>query len=397
MDDTTKPRHVIVVRVVTGVATLLAVLSVFAVWANRQVLNEDNWANTSARVLADPAVKAQVADYLVDQLYANVDVAAEISDALPPRLQPLAGPVAGGLREVATRATLTTLGRPRVEKAWEEANRLTARQFIDIAEGNSNANVTARGNAVVLNLRQVLIQLAQRLGLSGERIQRLPADAGAITILRSDQVQLLQDGTSALKSLALVLPILALGMMALAVYLARGRRRRTIMWVGIDLVAAGILVIVARNLLGGYVVDELAGDGPVREAAQNAYNIGTDLLRDVAGALIIGALPLLFAAWLAGPTRPAVAARFRLAPLMRDHEGAAYGVLAGILLLIVAWGPIPATHKPIPVLIMIALAMLGLRELRRQTLEEFPPVGHEPEPVEAAEAVKSDGPVVPAG
>src|SRR4051812_30333500 len=154
MDDTAKPRHVLLVRFLMGLATLFAVLAIFAVWANRQVLNADNWANTSANVLADPVVKAQLADYLVDQLYTNVDVAAEISDALPPRLQPLAGPVAGGLREVATRATLTTLGRPRVEKAWEEANRITAQQFINIAEDNSKV-IGPQGNAVVLNLREL--------------------------------------------------------------------------------------------------------------------------------------------------------------------------------------------------------------------------------------------------
>jgi hypothetical protein len=394
MDDTAKPRHVLLVRFLMGLATLIAVLAIFAVWANRQVLNSDNWANTSANVLADPVVKAQLADYLVDQLYTNVDVAAEISDALPPRLQPLAGPVAGGLREVATRATLKTLGRPRVEKAWEEANRITAEQFINIAEGNSKV-IAPQGNAVVLNLRELLIQLAQRLGLSGNRIQALPESAGAITILRSDQVQLLQDGTSALKSLALVLPILGLGLMALAVYLARGRRRRTILWVGIDLCAAGVLVLIGRNLLGGYVVDALAGDGPVREASQNAYDIGTDLLRDVAGALIIGALPLLFAAWIAGPSRLATAARFRAAPFLREQEAASYGVLAGILLLIIAWGPIPATHKVIPVLIMIALAMLGLRELRRQTLEEFPPVARDSEATETGSMLQPDEPAVP--
>src|SRR3954452_18234085 len=118
--------HRIVVPALLTVATILAVLAVLAVWANRQALNADNWANTSAAVLADPTVKHQVADYLVDEVYANVDVAGQLRAALPPRLQPLAGPAAGGLRQLATRTTLTLLGRPRVEKAWKEANRITA-------------------------------------------------------------------------------------------------------------------------------------------------------------------------------------------------------------------------------------------------------------------------------
>src|SRR4051812_23307500 len=300
-------RRVILVRVILGVATVLAVLGILAVWANRQALNADNWADTSADVLAEPAVKAQVADFLVDEVYSSVDVAGELRDALPQRLDPLAGPVAGGLRQgaarappvtprrlapragpgggglrrVATRSPLVTLGRPRVEKAWEEANRLTAQQFINIAEGNSGA-VGARGNAVVLNLHVILLDLVQRLGLPGRAVSRIPEDAGRVTILRADQVQTLQDVTSLLKGLALILPILSLGLFAAAVALAQGHRRTTLLWAGIDLAAAGVVVLLVRNLLGGSVVDALAGTGPVRPAAEATWDIGTAMLRDTA-------------------------------------------------------------------------------------------------------------------
>ena len=43
-------------------------------------------------------MRGQLAMYLIDQLYANVDVQAELADTLPPRLQPLAGPAAGACR-----------------------------------------------------------------------------------------------------------------------------------------------------------------------------------------------------------------------------------------------------------------------------------------------------------
>jgi hypothetical protein len=49
-----------------------------------------------------------------------------------------------------------------------------------------------------------------------------------------------------------------------------------------------------------------------------------------------------------------------------------YSVVAALVLLVIAWGPIPATHKPIPVLIMIALVIAGVEALRRQVAEEYP-------------------------
>ena len=78
------------VRTLLVLATVLAVLSIVAVWANRQLLNAGNWADTSTVLLEDRAVKSAVSSYLIDQVYANVDVSAELARALPPRLKPLA-------------------------------------------------------------------------------------------------------------------------------------------------------------------------------------------------------------------------------------------------------------------------------------------------------------------
>jgi hypothetical protein len=38
------------------------------VWANRQLLNPDNWANTSTQLLRDPEIRNAPANYLVNQL-----------------------------------------------------------------------------------------------------------------------------------------------------------------------------------------------------------------------------------------------------------------------------------------------------------------------------------------
>jgi hypothetical protein len=80
------------------------------------------------------------------------------------------------------------------------------------------------------------------------------------------------------------------------------------------------------------------------------------------------------AAWLAGSTRPAYALRGALAPVLRYRLAASYGALAILFLLLLAWDPIPATHKPLGILLFAALLVLGLELLRRQTAREFPDV-----------------------
>jgi|tagenome__1003787_1003787.scaffolds.fasta_scaffold20914794_2 hypothetical protein len=358
------------VRALLVLGTTFAVISIFAVFANRQVLNADNWAETSSRLLASSAIRTQVSDFLVDQVYTNVDVKGEVAKALPKRLTPLAGPAANGLRELAEKRTDRLLGRPRVQEAWKGANRITAQQFINIAEGKSAA-ITSQGNAVVLDLRVILTELIARLGLPRSLADKVPASAGKIKIMSSEQISTIQSAANLLKSLAIVLPVLAFGMLALAVFLARDRRR-TLLVVGFDIVLAGVLVLIARNLLGGHIVNVLATTDAVRPAAEDVWSIGTRILYDVSTAMVIGGIPIILCAWIAGPQRPAVAFRGTVAPWLRESPGVTYGVVAAIVLLVIAWGPIPATRMPIPVLIMIGLVIIGTEALRRQTAVEFP-------------------------
>jgi putative oligomerization/nucleic acid binding protein len=359
------------VRALLVLALLLAILSIFAVWANRQLLDANHWADTSEQLLQNDDIRAQLSGFLVDQVYTNVDVATELASALPPRLKPLAGPAANALRGLAERRTTRLLARPRVQEAWRAANFLTARQFINIAEGNSKA-ITTSGNAVILDVRAIVVQLAQQLGLPRAVIDKIPPNAGRIKIMSSDQIGLLQDATAGLRGLAFVLPLIAFALLALAVYLARGRRRRILLFAGIDLILAGLVVLVARTVIGNAVVNSLATTDSLEPAAQAAWSIGTGVLKDVAQAAIVMGIPVVVAAWLAGRTRPAIELRRAMAPWLREQPFAVYSVAAVLVLLVIAWGPIPATRMPIFILIMIALVIVGIQALTRQAAEEFP-------------------------
>ena len=73
-----------------AVASVMAFLAIFSLWANRLLLNTDNWTDTSSELLAHDDIRNQISIFLVDQLYENVDVKGPIEEALPPRAKPLA-------------------------------------------------------------------------------------------------------------------------------------------------------------------------------------------------------------------------------------------------------------------------------------------------------------------
>jgi hypothetical protein len=64
--------------------------------------------------------------------------------------------------------------------------------------------------------------------------------------------------------------------------------------------------------------------------------------------------------------------RREAAPYVREQRAATYAVAAAVYIVLIAWAPIAAFHKPIGLLLFALLLGLGTESLRRQTLREFP-------------------------
>ena len=151
---------------------------------DRQALDTNEWVSTSGKLLEDKAISDAVATYAVDELYANVDVTAVIKQRLPPDLQPFSAPASAGIRQFATQAAQQAIDSPRVQQAWRDANRIAHRQLVSILKGNNEA-VSSQNGKVVLNLRPLVLQLADRIGLKKQLNQRLPPDVGQLEVADS--------------------------------------------------------------------------------------------------------------------------------------------------------------------------------------------------------------------
>ena len=112
--STPKRRRRVLVWSMIVVASVLLVFSITANWVQRAVLDSDEVANTSDEILSDPDVQQALSIYLVDQLYANVDVTGEIEEKLPDNAKALAAPVAAATRQLALNVSAKALESPRV-------------------------------------------------------------------------------------------------------------------------------------------------------------------------------------------------------------------------------------------------------------------------------------------
>jgi hypothetical protein len=351
--------------------TLVAFLTIFSLWVNRQALNTDNWVTTSTRLLENKQIDEQLAVFMVAQLYENVDVQAEIEAQLPPQAKALAAPAAGGLRQLAERAAERALSGPRFQALWADANRAAHEALLKILDGGGSFASTGEGE-VTLHLGTLVSEVGQQAGLPQGLLEKIPPEAGNLTVLKSEQISTAQSIAKIVRRLPVVLFILLALLWGGAIYLARDRRREALRSVGIGFVVAGVLALLVRSIGGNAIVDGLTTTAAVEPAAEAAWDIGTSLLVTVAWSSVAFGVILFLGAWLAGPTRAARSLRRDASPYFRERREASYAFAAGIWVLLIAWAPVAAFRKPLGILVFAVLFALGTELLRRQTLAEFP-------------------------
>jgi hypothetical protein len=364
-------RHRIAVRILVILASLLAFLAIFTSWIERQALDTDNWTDTSGKLLEDETISDAVAIYTVDQLFLKVNIAKALDKRLPEPLKPLAAPLSSGARELGTRAAEQALRSARIQSLWKDANRVAHAQLLEILEGD-NETISTETGRVVLDLRPIVLQLAQRIGVEKQAEQRLPENIAELEIADAKQLDTARTITRALKGLAWLFSIGTLVLFAGAAYLAKGRRWIVVLGYGLGLIAAGLAAIAVRSVTSGLVVDSLAKSEEARPPAEDAWTIGTSLLGGIATSVI--ALGVLFtvASFLASPASGAVTVRQALAPTFRERPGIVWAVFGAVSLLYLVISPPDGTRPLVVALSLIVLAGVGIEALRRKTAREFP-------------------------
>ena len=171
------------------------------------------------------------------------------------------------------------------------------------------------------------------MAVIGRVAEKLPDSAGKITIIDESQLETAQTITRILRTVANWMWLIALAVAALAIWLARGRRRIELRALAIGVLAVGLLMLAVRRAAGGYLVDKLAKDDSVKPAVQDAWNILTQVLADRAWVWIILGIVTLVGVWFVGDSRRAGQARRAAQPVLQNRL-ATYAIAAGSVLVL---------------------------------------------------------------
>ena len=359
--------RVIVARVLTILAILLALVGMVAFYVEHTALDDEGFETISRNMIENDEIRTQVAGKSVETLFGNVDVEAAIAERLPPAQKGLAPVLTGLARSGADRAADAVLERPRVQTVWVEVTTRAQRQLVRLLDDDTTL-IQTEGGAVVLDLRPIVIELGDQVAVIGKIAERLPESSGKIAIIEKSQLETAQDVTKVLRAVADWMWLVALAVAAVAVWLNRGRRRLELRAIAIGLVVVGLLMLAVRRFAGDYLVDELAKDDAVKPAAHDAWNILTQVLADRAWVWIILGVVTIVGVWFVGDTGRAAQAREAAHPLL-ENRLATYAVAAVALLVLALFAPTVATSW-VAALVLVVLIVAGIEVVRRIVLGE---------------------------
>ena len=353
-----------VVWLLIVLATIVGIGATLNSWIDRQALDTDQWVSATDEMLADDDIRGALSIYLTAELFSTVDVAGELEALLPGPTSQLAGPIAASLQSNAVGLVDQLLASDRFGDLWANVNRAAHTAFVTVANGDDIGSLSTSGGAFVVDLRALLVELADRLGLPGGAVERIPADAGQLVVFESEQVDALQQLVRVVDLLSIYLFVLVVLLYGAAVFWARDRRV-ALRNVGTAIVVGSFLLLVAQRVTINVGVDELARAQSSRAAVDSIVSIATGLLNELAWAWLAIGVVVLADAILVGPSRVAVAVRRLIAPVMINPVGA-WALAIGVLALYLLLAPGITLDRWLPALTLIALYVTAVELLRRQ-------------------------------
>jgi hypothetical protein len=321
------------------VGCVLAPLAGVAVWARNQVTNTDRYVATVAPLAEDPAIQQAVTDQITAQIFTYIDIQAlttQVVDALaarvegrglPPQaaaaLEGLAGPIANGVQGFVRTQVGNVVASDAFADAWVQANRVAHDALVKALTGEGGGAVTVANDTVTLNLAPFIQTVKQRLVAQGFTLaERIPQVDKSFVLFQSEDITRARSAFNLLNTLGIWLPVIALILIGIGVYVAKDHRRAL---VGAGLgVAAGMLgLALSLAVFRSLYLDAIPAQVLPHDAAAVLYDTIVRFLRAGLRTILVLGLVVAAGAFLTGQSTTAVRTRQSLTGAIGWLQGSA--------------------------------------------------------------------------
>jgi hypothetical protein len=381
-----------IVLIVLG--CILGPVAVLGVWAGNEVSDTGRWVATVEPLIHDPAIQNVLTDKITDQITSRLNLNGTISQATTQlndrgltRISSLLttfGPqITSAVTGFIHSTVHTVVASPAAAKIWVQVNTAAHQAVVKVLSGQGNGAISTSNGQITLNLGPFIAVVKQDLVDHGFSLaSNIPAVSPTLALFQATDLGKAQAGYRLITTLKIVLPILALALLAGGVYTARKRRRALIaatLGLAASMLVLAIGLLIARTIyLNSVPPTVLPGDaaGAAFDAMVYFIKVGLRVVLAVALVIAIGA-------FITGPSHTAIQTRSALKSGVGwvRNFGERRGVSAGpfgewtyahrralrvgavalIALIFVFWGH--PTLLVVILLVVILLVLLGLIEL----------------------------------
>jgi len=381
-----------IVLIVLG--CIVAPVAVLGVWAGNEVSDTGRWVATVEPLIHDPAIQNVLTDKITTEITNRLNVTGTIDQASTQlndkgltRISSLLNSFGPQIASSVTGFIHSTVHRvisgPRVAKLWVQVNTTAHQAVVQVLSGQGNGAISTSNGQITLNLGPFIAVVKQDLVAHGFALaSNIPPISPTVALFQAKDLGKAQAGYRLITTLKIVLPILALVLLAAGVWVARGRRRALI-WAALGLAASMLVLaiglLIARSIyLNSVPPTVLPGD-----AAAAAFDAMVYFIRVGLRVVLAVGLVVAIGAFITGPSRAAIQTRSALKSWLgwirnfgerrgvstgpvgewtyAHRRGLRIGAVALFALIFVFWGH--PTGLVVIVLVIVLLLVLGLIEL----------------------------------
>ena len=387
-----------VASVLIVIGCVLAPVSVLAVWSANQVSSTSRYVANVEPLAGDPAIQNALTDKLTNEITSQLNVAGltdQAASALsskgltrvgsllktfaPSIASSVAGFIHGQIHKIVT--------GPRFARAWVQANTVVHAQLVKALSGRGGA-VSVSNGQVTIDLAPFITVIKQDLSARGfTLVNSLPAIHPTLTLFSAKYLVKAQTGYRLINDLKIVLPVLALLLIAAGVYIARGHRRALI-GAGLGFAASMLVLGAGLAIFRSIYLNSVPASLPA-DAAAALFDTLVRFIRTALRTLLVVGLVVAAGAFFTGPSVTAVRTRagfasglgwlrqsgeragLRTGPVgtwtYAHRTGLRVGAVALAALVFVFWGQ--PTGLVVILIAILLLLVLGLIELIGRPVE----------------------------
>ncbi|OKJ62421.1 hypothetical protein AMK27_15690 [Streptomyces sp. CB02009] len=312
------PRHrgrSFLAAVLIVIGCLLVPLGIVAAWTSDIVGDTDRYVSTVAPLASDADVQAAVANRVTGAVMEHIDLESLLEGVAPeqrPLLAKALGKLGGSLESAVSSfvhdKAQDVVASDAFETVWTDANRAVHTSVVRALTGSGDGAVQINNDTVTVDLAPVIERVKERLVDSGLTVAgKIPEIHTDFTVVKSEDIGKVKTGFRLLQVMGLWLPVLAVLLVVAGVLLST-HRRRTVIASAIGVAVAALVLGIALTVFRTVYLNALP-DTVSQPAAGSVYDALIHFLRTTVRMVVTLGLVVALAAWLTGPSRPAVVVR----------------------------------------------------------------------------------------